>query len=187
MKNVLGSIMKNWHKSFKRNALYYSLFLSPIFKPESYTEDHFFGSVTILDYMLKNRYEHKLKNQVYEDLAKKRILTNLSLKQKLYFKNRIIRYLYENRLQFQPRLQKTILEFGLKGDKDKNIYCLVSDLIVDLRVDIAHGKPRIDSPKTRGIYILTRIIALNLLLEELEIEGDQIVDTIINLNSPTFN
>jgi hypothetical protein len=58
---------------------------------------------------------------------------------------------------------------------------IISDYIIDLRNDIGHGEARRNETNMYSIYLIAKIIALNMLLEELyitDVDRKSIIDNL---------
>ncbi len=197
---LLKIIIKNWHTLFLNKATLIYLFQSDITNEGQFLDNKFFNVATVLDnlliskfgkYFAKSKYSHLTYPHIQKELE---ILNQKKLKDPKYkkgasFKDRLLLYLsslnfdldskLSSYLQDIPNVQKLFPE-------NNHRYEYISNLIVDLRNDIGQGKKRRYENYMYSIYLMAKIISLNMLLEELNITDTDRKSIIDNLSLNYF-
>lgn len=189
---LFKKILRIWPTIYKQKRLHFNLFSSGKIIKGQYLDNTFFDLMTIVDNELVKKYGNSLEYSKYKNIKhhtitkklaedkerKKEDIQKFSPTQSS-FRDRLLRFLEENQYLYSKihliyPLSKTSLsniEFNFK----------ISDELKNLRDDIAHGDERRNGKYLYEYSLITRFLALHLLLENFHLSRKTISVIIQNL------
>lgn len=172
--DLLKKIGENWMKVFKNNSLNFRLFSSDLVQRGQYLDNSYFNIMALIDNLLTERYGKRFNQSGYAHLPYKYVVDRLSRKKRpseASFKDKLLRYIhstnYELHGKFSSFTSSMKIQHGANYDES------LADILIKLRDDIAHGKARRNQDHMFEAYLVSKFIALRILLEELSLSADE--------------